>query len=348
MCRFLSALIPSFAVLLLSGCVSQAPARENVRSSRGAVGACNPANSGHDCIHLNGDGVHASIADAAGIRLADGGTWLLLGFTSEGDGVTANGWIAGKGPSDAALTGARLGGRDVHVRAVRAQGSKLAVELDQGRLVEDPDLGEMEITLAIPHRAQRVSLRLGAASALQGRFGDVMGRALATRIEGAQAASFEGYCRGPSGEARAAVLMEGTQWNPVTGARSSGVAKVGVGCEGGAVVACAAWGYRPWASQEGVSLADHHQACVHMKRAAYCGDERSFTKQGQGITILDELATPIQEGDTRRVEAMWGPNGATCVNEPRAQGFEGCGAPLPRCDEGSPSRDAVLISGLPE
>jgi hypothetical protein len=64
----------------------------------------------------------------------------------------------------------------------------------------------------------------------------------------------------------------------------------------------------------------HHEACVRMLRADYCGDGRSWTRDGTLIDIWDDDG--IQKPDTLAdptfsFEAGWGPEGAVCVARTR-------------------------------
>jgi uncharacterized protein YjbI with pentapeptide repeats len=83
-------------------------------------------------------------------------------------------------------------------------------------------------------------------------------------------------------------------------------------CLGGALAKCTLWGYRPWASYNGVPLESYHQACTRMVRADYCGTGQSYTKTGNRIDFYDELG--IQK-DTENwfFEAEWDVNGARCI-----------------------------------
>src|SRR5262249_37188157 len=66
-------------------------------------------------------------------------------------------------------------------------------------------------------------------------------------------------------------------------------------CEGYAIYKCISVGYAPWVTFDGHQLADYHQACTRMIRADYCGDGRSWTKDGVWINLYDELS--IQNDD---------------------------------------------------
>ncbi len=88
-----------------------------------------------------------------------------------------------------------------------------------------------------------------------------------------------------------------------------------VTCSSGAVGKCVRFGYKPWATgPDGTLLWAHHQACVRMMRADYCGDGRSFTRDGTLIDLYDRLGLQRDEpGPGMRFEAGWGADGATCV-----------------------------------
>lgn len=89
-------------------------------------------------------------------------------------------------------------------------------------------------------------------------------------------------------------------------------------CINGALGKCVRWGYKPWKTVQGVSLADYHQACVHMTGADYCGDGRSHTRDGTFIDLYDNLG--IQKRDPSlglSFEAAWSPRGAVYLQKPR-------------------------------
>lgn len=99
------------------------------------------------------------------------------------------------------------------------------------------------------------------------------------------------------------------------------VARDGVltfGCTNGALAKCVRWGYKPWKSVNGVSLAEHHQACVRMTAADYCGDGLPHTRDGTPIDIFDRIG--VQSPDPRPgmlFEAAWSPRGAVYLRKPR-------------------------------
>jgi hypothetical protein len=92
-------------------------------------------------------------------------------------------------------------------------------------------------------------------------------------------------------------------------------------CTNGAIGKCARFGYKPWKTVQGISLADYHQACVHMVPADYCGDGRSHTREGTQIDVFDRLGIQKRDPTADMVfEAAWSPRGAVYVSKPRYGG----------------------------
>ncbi len=110
-----------------------------------------------------------------------------------------------------------------------------------------------------------------------------------------------------------------------SGARHDTPGKLTFACENGAITKCIQWGYKPWASRDGQSLADLHQACTRMARADYCGNGRSHTQENTAIDMYDRLgvlakateASADWEPSRASFEAAWAPDGATCLAHTR-------------------------------
>jgi hypothetical protein len=110
-----------------------------------------------------------------------------------------------------------------------------------------------------------------------------------------------------------------------TGAHRDGQGKFTFACQNGAIAKCASWGYKPWASKDGQSLAPLHQACTRMARADYCGDGRSNTRQDSPIDMYDDLriltrtteATAGWAPARASFEAAWTTDGAACLSRTR-------------------------------
>lgn len=106
-----------------------------------------------------------------------------------------------------------------------------------------------------------------------------------------------------------------------------------LGCHKGAVGKAGVWGYLPWE----IGLADF-EAAVRAVRADYCGDGVSHTHPGVALTIADVWAVNSFAAEAGPTEAVWGPNGALCLGQPRdanvtASSVVCNGAALPTCPE---------------
>jgi len=109
------------------------------------------------------------------------------------------------------------------------------------------------------------------------------------------------------------------------GAHHDTAARFTFACENGAITKCIRWGYKPWASRKGQSLAEIHQACTRMARADYCGDGHSHTHDNTIIDMYDRLnlLAPSTEASAdwdpamASFEAAWAPDGASCLARTR-------------------------------
>jgi len=119
-------------------------------------------------------------------------------------------------------------------------------------------------------------------------------------------------------------LAVGGAWD-ASGAHQAVEGKFTLACETGVITKCIGWGYKPWATHNGQSLAELHQACTRMARADYCGDGRSHTRQDTLIDMYDRLGVlaPTTERsaawDPARAsfEAAWAADGAVCMARTR-------------------------------
>jgi ADYC domain-containing protein len=127
-------------------------------------------------------------------------------------------------------------------------------------------------------------------------------------------------------------------------------------CTSGAQGKCVRFGYHPWeTTADGTPMREHYNACVRMVRADYCGDGRSWTRDGTIIDMWDDLG--IQKPDTFSdpgfsFEAGWKADGAVCVARTRIpenitlDGLKAiCPnlATLPTCNEASARAAGALL-----
>lgn len=110
-----------------------------------------------------------------------------------------------------------------------------------------------------------------------------------------------------------------------------------IGCINGAVGKASLWGYRP----DYGDFSDGHwgerlpafEAAVRMIRADYCGDGVSHTQPGTPVYVEDDVGFNIGSGPVS--EAVWGIDGALCLDQPRISGSSrtcASGAEIPLCN----------------
>ena len=318
--------------------------------------------------YSNGTGVNIGYTGAPdnsyyGFYMPDGRRWYLTGFMNYLD-LSGNSWVRANGwynvaPSsvtaaDASIPSATYQGvaHTVH-RIQTSPGSTLSITLRNPAtgstvLVTGADLLQIVLRIQVPSYAGTGSypyyLRIhNTALPVAGtQFQDVSGYHFSYLSTEAGITTWTNYCNhGAEATDIPAVLYQGSHWNPLSGARTDSASRVALTCRTGAIAQCMAWGYRPWASATNTtsgqpeSLRNAHQACIHMKRASYCGDSHQYTHDGVEIGINDPyggaisgLVTPLG-----LIEAEWSPSGATCLSTTRLlnAAFPGCANPLPSC-----------------
>lgn len=315
----------------------------------------------------NGTGVHiestqpASWFGLAGMPLV----WFSDGFSRHADGAFwATGWYSTELallPADARILSAQYRGNTWQVQDIRTEGSRLIISLLDASghvdLLADSALVGLTMLLQVPDPLgltfTNYRLRITGNDRIDSLFGDVDGYQVDYRQDSAPGSAWSSYCKGSDGQRQRAVFYRGAQWNPLDGSRTDGADLVTMTCESGAVASCMSWGYRPWAtghlaSGENPSLLDSHQACIHMKRASYCGDSQANTIAGTAIVVNDSFSPSINSGPSAALEALWTPAGAICLSQRRHPEipFIGCPLPLPACPE-NPSGGYLLSSSIP-
>lgn len=225
----------------------------------------------------------------------------------------------GPGPIAAAAlvaligAGAAAGQETTAVVAVR--GTAFVVTLPEGRTLTQDELAGVVLDVG-DERGGTLTVRIdGHAVDRKDPAGEVVLYRMSAQDE---RGGWRELCDpDPAGE-RWAFPIEGT-WT-ATGEHLPGPAgALTVTCSSGTVGKCVRAGYKPWASlPDGTSLWDHHQACVRMLRADYCGDGRSWTRDGTAVDIYDRVGIQRTEPVAGMgFEAGWGKDGATCVAKPR-------------------------------
>jgi hypothetical protein len=137
---------------------------------------------------------------------------------------------------------------------------------------------------------------------------------------------WQNVCNPDASGERWAVPVSGS-WD-ARGGRIYDPTVITFGCTSGVIVKCMRWGYKPWKTVNGQSLAPYHQACTRMARADYCGKGVSHTVDGTLIDIYDTLGIQVRTSKEElkaaklklTFEAAWTPDGAYCVAKERYYG----------------------------
>jgi hypothetical protein len=281
------------------------------------------------------------------------GWYYMTGFTHAGTEIVVNGgyWNGSSFvPKKGSVSGADWNGSAYAVREIAAKGSDLRVILEIGSNtieVAGDKLPGLVLHLRIPSLDKsRVelpySLMFQSTRTLDSVGNDVMGYELATLQENVAGAVKQPFCyRADTGENELAQFSQGSQWDVMTAARADDSNLVSVSCASGGIGRCEQWGYRPWAEGQVTSsgvvekLVDAHQSCMYMKRADYCGNGDTYTEDGTMIGIDDNFTPAFQKSGGDKIEALWGPKGAICLDPANRRRldlpFFGCAAALPLC-----------------
>ncbi|MEM9459152.1 MAG: ADYC domain-containing protein [Myxococcota bacterium] len=103
-----------------------------------------------------------------------------------------------------------------------------------------------------------------------------------------------------------------------------------VACASGALGKAISWGFVPWHQGRSRDL-DLYQTGVRTVRADYCGDGLSFTEDGTLIQVSNIPAGQSFVAPEQSTEAVFGPDGAICLSNPRVEGLSPL-CKIPECD----------------
>lgn len=227
---------------------------------------------------------------------------LLLGLC--GIAIDLSGMEPAAAPDDSA-----------DIQAIAVRGTNFEVTLKNGRLLSGSDLTGAVLTLD-DGQGGNYSVRIDA---VEPDPKDSRGELLLYTLSTLDAATGEwrSLCS-PDVEGVAKGFPIEGRWTASGEHRLADGAFV-ITCTAGAIGKCVRFGYHPWrTAADGASLWDHHQACVRMARADYCGDGQGRTRNGTPINLYDRIG--IQRPDPvpdMRFEAAWTKNGAACVHKTR-------------------------------
>ncbi|WP_224363501.1 ADYC domain-containing protein [Hyalangium versicolor] len=159
----------------------------------------------------------------------------------------------------------------------------------------------------------RVALRIDSVTQGTGTDSDVWSYRVS--YQEPQDGQWYPLCKTLDGTVSDAIALEG-QWNygqGVTGGGSKVYSSTSFtfACDGYALAKCVRFGYKPWDSVNGVSLADYHQSCTRLLRADFCGDGTPHTVNGNLVNIYDSASVQT-DAENWGAEAEWNANGASC------------------------------------
>jgi ADYC domain/Pentapeptide repeats (8 copies) len=260
----------------------------------------------------------------------DGTRWKLIGIVTLGifgaavasANVVANGTnLNGTNLNGTNLNGTNLNGTSLNgvslagvaLGHVHLEGSQLIADDDQGSTLSGADLIGARLIGWLDSGA-KLPLQIDDVSRGASPNDDVYYYSVSyQRGDG----SWDVLCTDAGGHPVPAIALTG-RWNYGRGVVGGGAhindsSSFTFACGKGALAKCVEWGYKPWRSIEGASLAAYHQTCTRVVRADYCGDGASHTQDGQLMNLYDKLGV---QTDTRRWlgEASWDENGARAYN----------------------------------
>ncbi len=191
-------------------------------------------------------------------------------------------------------------------------GTRLSLLTEHGRL-SGSDLVGAEID--VPGLG---SLRIdGAGLDPDSRFGDLWLYQMQLKPPGGE--TFQPFCEPDDGGDTRAIVFAGDFDQQMRYRADAGT--FSLSCVSGVQAKCLRWGYEPWrtAPDTGIALVEHYNACLHLARADYCGDDRPATRDGTLIDVYDRVGVQEPEADAGALEfeAGWNADGAVCVHHPR-------------------------------
>jgi hypothetical protein len=312
---------PALALTLVLGGCAEGSGSDTVQ-----LGSCASALSAGQGLSMNGmqaQGLQAQGLQAQGLNF-QGLSFQGLSF----QGLTAQG-ISPQGidfqGTDVSGSSISAGALDAHsiIRLELLEG-ELAATLDDGGVLRGADLQGLHLPF-VTTEAETRWLQLVRAE------GNSPGAWLySLQLEGRDVCAGDGlgvFVPGVWDESGRHVAASDT---------AGGVIDATFSCRAGVIAKCVFWGYEPWSV--GSEL---HQACTRMARADYCGDGVAHTENGTLIDMFDRhgIQSTVDAAGLS-FEAGWGPDGATCVSQPRYLDIDPQGElELPSCWDSKPSCD---------
>ncbi|MCH9682291.1 MAG: hypothetical protein K0V04_12705 [Deltaproteobacteria bacterium] len=115
-----------------------------------------------------------------------------------------------------------------------------------------------------------------------------------------------------------------------------------IACVDGALGKSIEWGFSPWTPPPADLTS--WQTGIRAIRADYCGDGVAHTETGTAIQIASYAAELEFEFSASVTEAVFGPDGALCLSQPRIPLEGALGCVLPACDDQLGNPPSALTS----
>ncbi len=338
-----SASILAVAVGFTTGCPTpqqDSPAdyrAQEVRTANGmGVNGMGVNGMGVNGMGVNGMGVNGMGVNGMGVNGTGVEGLSLTGATYNGMGVNGMG-VNGMGVNGSGANNSAANGQTV--TGLSLTGSQLSITVN-GQTLTGKDVVGLELSYSYQSTSSQTPFQFtirfdsagldSTAHMPAGQANDIWMYNLVWRQKGVTPTpAWSSLCYTETNAPDQAILLA-NRWDLVTGNRTDIPSYITFACRDYALGKCARLGYRPWAKATActgsgskrncneVALTDHHQSCVRMMRADYCGTGKSYTVNGTLIDIYDYLNPPIQVPETDwDIEARWTPTGAICINEPR-------------------------------
>jgi hypothetical protein len=196
---------------------------------------------------------------------------------------------------------------------LRVEGTEFVVIAEDGTEVRGADLIGAELDLGALGTVRVAAVERDATA----RFDEVWLHSLELRVPGSML--FQQFCTPDPGGDRRAVAYAG--FFDETRRYVADPTRFSLSCVSGVEAKCLRWGYLPWrrAPNTGASLAPFYEACIHMARADYCGDDRPSTRNGTLIDVYDRVGVQQRSPGMTDLafEAGWTERGAVCVHHTR-------------------------------
>ena len=175
------------------------------------------------------------------------------------------------------------------LRSVEAVGTSFVVTLQSGRVLHSPDLVGAVLSIVVGDATVRLRIVGIERDPLDKRPGVATEDAVwlhSLSVEGPDGA-WRNMCQpGPDGRTQGFPLAG--QSAPDATMREAAPGVFELVCSAGAQGKCVRFGYRPWAgTPDGTPLRAMYNACVHMVRGDYAGENSPKTRNGMLIDIFD-------------------------------------------------------------